>query len=143
MDEKPRNSMSLEHYRYQQLTSECSYLLEEIGIGSDEPTVIREDNMAAITLSKAFSGKTKRVKHFLLRINYLQEAVKNKLIMIEYCPTDKMLADGLTKHVVPTKSFMFNKILGDESEVKYVNVNSLKLKKTNGNVCIVCRFRQT
>jgi len=118
-----------------ELTKEIIFwreLLQEIGLGSDEPTIIREDNMAAITLSKAFSGNTKRVKHFLLRINFIQEAVKEELIMIEYCPTEEMIADGLTKHMGSTGPYLFSKLLGANTDVKYsAKSYSLKLRAKN------------
>lgn len=98
-----------------ELTKEVIYwrvLLEEIGLGSEEPTTIKEDNKSAITLSKSFGGKSKRVKHFLLRINFLNEQVQNKIIDVEYCPTKEMIADVLTKHMGSNGVYLFCKILG-------------------------------
>lgn len=54
------------------------------------------DNQSAISLIK--NGITsKRSKHIDVRYRYIHELVREKIINIEYCPTDQQIADLLTK----------------------------------------------
>ena len=50
-----------------------------------------------ITLASKFSGNAKRVKHFLVRINYMIEHVANEVVHLEYMHTLEHPADACTK----------------------------------------------
>ena len=47
-------------------------------------TVHTTDNLSMTALASKFSGNTKRVKHFLVRINYMIEQVANQVVHLEY-----------------------------------------------------------
>ena len=52
------------------------------------------------------NGKTssgKRTRHFDIKLFYLTDLVKREEIQIKYCPTEKMIADFMTKPLVGTK----------------------------------------
>ena len=56
------------------------------------------DNLAAICLASHESSSW-RTRHLKLRANRLREQVHQKMIEIQHCPGDKMLADVITKPV--------------------------------------------
>jgi len=79
-------------------------LLKEIGYEQKQPTIIYEDNKSTMTLGENFSGKVKKVKHFLRSIQYMMEHVNElKTIMFEYLVTDEQIADVLTKPLGPSE----------------------------------------
>lgn len=77
-------------------------LLDELGFAQDGPTVIHEDNQAAIHLSKNPIGH-QRAKHIHIRYHFLKEQVKLGVVTFQYCPTNNMLGDCLTKALAKAK----------------------------------------
>jgi hypothetical protein len=59
-----------------------------------EPTVIFEDNTAAIKWS---SCSSRRAKHIDLKVCFLFEVVSMKQAILKYLPTSEQVADILTK----------------------------------------------
>ena len=61
-----------------------------------EPTIIFEDNQAAICMSRnpQFHGRT---KHIGIKYHYVREQVSKSTIELRYCRTDNMIADIFTK----------------------------------------------
>jgi hypothetical protein len=59
-----------------------------------EPTLIFEDNTAAI---KWCSGSSRRAKHIDLKVCFVHEAVSMKQVIHKYLPTAEQIADILTK----------------------------------------------
>ena len=59
-------------------------------------TLIYEDNKGCIELEKnpVFHSRT---EHIDIKFHFLREKIEDGLIELEYRPTDKMIADGLTK----------------------------------------------
>ena len=78
-------------------------ILAEIGLPQEAPTVLYVDNASLITLASAFSGNHKRVKHFLVRLNFLIEQVDNGTLLFAKVHTGKNVVDGLTKPLGPTE----------------------------------------
>jgi hypothetical protein len=62
----------------------------------DEGTLIMCDNQCAIALAKnpVYHART---KHIEVQHHFVQEKVARWAIILEYCPTEDMLADVLTK----------------------------------------------
>ena len=60
------------------------------------PTTIYEDNQGAIKLADNPVNHPK-TKHIAVRYHAIREHIANGEIRLEYLPTDRMLADGLTK----------------------------------------------
>src|SRR5687768_17122244 len=60
------------------------------------PTTIFEDNQSTIKLSKN-PIHSNRSKHISVRYHKIQELVANKIISVEFKPTDEMIADIMTK----------------------------------------------
>lgn len=71
-------------------------LLEEMHEQIETPTKIFEDNQGCIELVRdhKFSYKT---KHIDTRYKMIRDLVKKNIIRCEYCPTEEMVADLLTK----------------------------------------------
>ena len=78
-------------------------LLEELGFPQLDPTVVYADNASMITLAEAYSGNHKRVKHYLVRINYMIEQVKGLVIRLQHVPSEDNIADILTKPLGPVE----------------------------------------
>lgn len=70
-------------------------MLIELGV-SPTPVMLLEDNQGAIAIAKNPVTHA-RTKHIDIRYHYIREAVQNGLIDVQYCPTDEMCADLLTK----------------------------------------------
>ena len=86
-----------------QFCSGFRQLLAEIGFPQSEPTTIFADNQAAIAMVKSkVSGATTR--HIKLHHHYIRELAEAKEIKLEYCPTEQMIADIMTK-ALPTVQF--------------------------------------
>jgi hypothetical protein len=54
------------------------------------------DNQAAIKLAQDDNYHA-RTKHIDIRYHFIRDVVERKLIALEYCPTEDMTADILTK----------------------------------------------
>ena len=53
-----------------------------------------------------------RSKHISIKYHYIREQVNNDKIRLEYCPTEDMLADLLTKGIGPEKFEKLRKLYG-------------------------------
>jgi hypothetical protein len=63
-----------------------------------ETSTLYQDNTSAILLeNNGKTSSTKRTRHMHIRYFYIKDHVDDKLIRIEYCNTDDMLADFFTK----------------------------------------------
>jgi hypothetical protein len=71
-------------------------LLDDMRCKYDEGTLIMCDNQGAIALAKnpVYHART---KHIEVQHHFVQEKVARGAIILEYCPTEDMLADVLTK----------------------------------------------
>ena len=71
-------------------------LLCDLGISTDEPTILMEDNQGAIAIAKTSSHHA-RTKHIDIRYHYVREAIQERCIELKYCSSHDMIADVLTK----------------------------------------------
>lgn len=74
------------------------YLLEELGIKSNTPSTIYQDNLSGIDIVQK-GGNFKRTKHMVGKFGYIKEQVNNKAIQLIYKPTKLMWANWHTKPV--------------------------------------------
>lgn len=64
------------------------------------PTVVYQDNQSTIVL--VGNGQTsRRTKHIKVHFYYTHDKISDNTIKIEYCPTNKMIANRLTKALAP------------------------------------------
>ena len=74
------------------------YLASELtGTPLSKPTLLRCDNQSAIKLVDNSDMFHARTKHIDIRYHFIRELVDDKKIRLEYCPTNEMAADLLTK----------------------------------------------
>jgi hypothetical protein len=78
-------------------------LLTEIGFPQLKPTILFVDNKSLITLASDYSGNHKRVKHFMVSLQFLIEKVKEGTVQFEYVHTADNTVDVLTKPLGPTE----------------------------------------
>jgi hypothetical protein len=84
-------------------TKEALYfrdLLHELGFTQLQPTIIYTDSSSLITLATKFSGHHRKVKHFLMRLNFLIEQVQQQHIQFQHMATKELTSDILTKPLV-------------------------------------------
>jgi hypothetical protein len=98
------SSMEAENASAVEATKEIIWfrsLLDELGFTQKQSTMIYADNASMILVAENFSGHHKRVKHFLNRINFLIENVKNEIISFTHVSSSDNVADILTKPLGP------------------------------------------
>jgi len=71
-------------------------LLSDLHHQQHGSTILYEDNQAAIAISRNSQSHTK-MKHIDIRYHYVREKALDETIDIQYCPTNDMVADILTK----------------------------------------------
>ena len=71
-------------------------LLFEMSNDNNSPILIFEDNQAAIAIANNPKDHPK-TKHISIKFHFIREALLNKAIFLQYCPTKGMLADIFTK----------------------------------------------
>jgi hypothetical protein len=72
--------------------------------------IVLRDNMSTMKLEtngKASSGK--RTRHFNIKLFYITDLIEKKEVEIQYCPTDSMTGDYMTKPLTGTKFNKFRK----------------------------------
>jgi hypothetical protein len=77
-----------------------------------EINIIYQDNTSSMKLQengKASSGK--QMRHFDIKYLYVTDLVGRKEVNIEYCSTDEMLADYMTKPLVGNKFKLFRDLI--------------------------------
>ena len=83
--------------------SEALWMLQlaaEMHINIPRPLPLFEDNQACITFAEGTKYHS-RAKHIDMRYFFVKERVEDGTFKMVYCPTDKMLADMLTKPLPP------------------------------------------
>jgi hypothetical protein len=72
-------------------------LLEELGrTGIKNDNFIYGDNQGSLALAKNPEYHV-RTKHIDIQYHFIRECIENNKIVIQYIPTEDMLADGMTK----------------------------------------------
>ena len=71
-------------------------LLQEMGVEQEGATTLLQDNQGAIAIAKNPELHS-RTKHIDIRYHFIRECVESKVIKEEYCATQDMVADILTK----------------------------------------------
>ena len=62
-----------------------------------EQGIIHQDNQAAIRLAQNGRSTSNRTRHIKIRYFFLKQFIDSGEMQVVYCPTDKMVADILTK----------------------------------------------
>ena len=72
---------------------------------------LRGNNQSAITLAKDNKFHT-RMKHIDICYHFICKAIETAKILLDYMPTDKNIADGLTKALPQAKFEIFAQLIG-------------------------------
>jgi len=92
------SSSEAEYIALSMATQEAAWmqkLLDDLQ-GCVRPVKIMEDNQGAIAIARNSIAHA-RTKHIDIRFHYVREVIEEGIIEIEYCPTEVMIADLLTK----------------------------------------------
>lgn len=77
-------------------------LLKDFDIQLPSPIILKEDNQSCLKIieNEKFSYRS---KHIDTKLHFIKDYVKKNIIKCEYCPTEHMLADLLTKPLRATR----------------------------------------
>lgn len=92
---------------------ECLYLTQLLqGMDSSDcaPPKVWEDNQGAIALAKNPVNR-QRCKHVDIKYHFIRSTVNDGKVVLQYCPTEKMLADVMTKPASQCKLFKFSRLM--------------------------------
>src|SRR5208282_4413143 len=76
--------------------------LKEIGYDVSNQNVIYCDNQSAIALAHNPEHHA-RTKHIDIQYHFVRNCIEDGSVRLEYCPTEDMVADGLTKALGPER----------------------------------------
>src|SRR6218665_3906657 len=86
-------------------------LLEELDQEVVKPTVLLEDNQSCIKLLQN-EKTTHRTKHVATKFHFVRDLYKSKELDVKYCPSERMIADLLTKTLEAVKTRQFTLDIG-------------------------------
>lgn len=89
-------------------------LMEDLGEKLKLPILVNEDNQSCIALSVA-DRTTRKSKHIDTKYCFVKDLVENGIVTIQYCPTDTMEADLLTKPLGAVKLKQLREAIGIKS----------------------------
>ncbi len=75
-------------------------LLSNLAHPPSKSTRMLEDNNGCKAMATN-DMTTAKSKHIDIRYHFIREVVKSKAVVVQYCPTENMLADALTKFSLP------------------------------------------
>ena len=78
-------------------------LMKEIGLVQTEPTIIYQDNQAAIQIANNRGALAKKTRAMEMRTLTVRNKIEDMKVVPVYCETAKMLADIGTKALEPTR----------------------------------------
>ena len=82
--------------------------------GLNVTTTLLQDNKSAMTLKKGFKSAGKRSKHLNVRYFYIKDCLDKGYLKLEYCHTDDMIADLMTKPLNGMKFRKFRRMILNE-----------------------------
>lgn len=82
-------------------------LLEHLDDDRYGVPMIYEDNQGTIALAKNPVSR-QRCKHIDIKYHFVRSTVNNGEVSLEYCPTDQMVADLLTKPATKVNLLTFS-----------------------------------
>ena len=86
-------------------------LLADVGFVQEGATTIMCDNQGCIALAKNPTHHS-RTKHIDVQHHFIREKLESEEIRLEYCPTEDMVADVLTKALAKDRHQRLAKAMG-------------------------------
>jgi hypothetical protein len=85
--------------------------MKEQGIKASD-NILYQDNKSTILLEKnGWASSSKRTKHIEIRYYYVADRIAKGNLTVVWCPTEKMIADFLTKHLQGRMFIQFRDVL--------------------------------
>ena len=103
-----------EIYSATEAIKDAAYLkvmLNDLGLRGDEPIPIHEDNSACVKVGGQNLKKFNKARHYVQRVNFLQERVDDRTAVLIQTPTEEEIADALTKPLAFPQFKKFRDIL--------------------------------
>src|SRR5579862_7493172 len=88
-------------------------LLSEMGYNIDNQNVLYTDSQSAIALAQNPEHHA-RTKHIDIQYHFIRNCVEDERLKLEYCSTEDIVADGLTKALAPERHWKLIRIMGME-----------------------------
>jgi len=88
-------------------------LLKELGYDVSNQNTIYTDSQSAIVLAQNPEHHA-RTKHIDIQYHFVENCVEDGTLHLEYCPTEDMVADGLTKALGPERHKKLARMMGME-----------------------------
>ena len=85
--------------------------LREIGYDISSQNIIYTDNQGAIALAHNPEHHA-RTKHIDIQYHFVRNCVEDGMTRLEYCPTEDMVADSLTKALGPERHRKLTRMMG-------------------------------
>ena len=106
-------------------------LLTELFISMKHPSSIMEDNKSCISYASNLMT-TSKSKHINVKLHFVRDAIRDKIIVMQWCSTCDMNVDILIKFVLPGHQYsrlafkmMFGQfVLKQSFKTKYINRES-------------------
>ena len=112
-----QSTMEAEYMAMNRCTREAIWLrqlMEDVGCVQEEATTIMCDNQGSMALAKNPTNHD-RSKHIDVQHHFIREKIENKIVELEYCPTQYMVADILTKALARDRHEGLSEIMGLEN----------------------------
>lgn len=77
-------------------------LMSDVSEKPARPVIVREDNQSCIALLSSEDG-SRISKHIDTSYNFVRDLMANKVIYVQYFPTEQMIADILTAPLATVK----------------------------------------
>ena len=93
------SSTEAEYQALASATSESLWLrtlLSELNFTQEQPTTIQQDNRSTIALAHNQINH-QRTKHIDISHHHIRDCIEQNKITLQYCPTEDMIADAMTK----------------------------------------------
>ena len=106
-------------------------LLNELGYDVKDQNIIYTDNQGAIALAHDPEHHA-RTKHIDIQYHFVRDCVEDGRTRLEYCCTEDMVADGLTKALGPQRHWKLARMMGMQ---KFEDYTPMKMSiKDTGDV---------
>jgi hypothetical protein len=130
------STVEAEYYAITDATRDLLYMLpiaHDMQLPQNLPLIVNEDNQGCQAVAeKAINNQ--RSKHIDIKYHWIKERINDGIIKIKYCPTDRMIADILTKGLEEVKHRKNTYLLGlkptIESDKRQMSEDQTKRKTT-------------
>src|SRR5579859_5997677 len=106
-------------------------LLKDLRMSKYAPRVINVDNQGAIALAENPIHHA-RTKHLDILLQFVRSSIENGTIKLQYCPTNDMLADVMTKPLAKEQHGRMCKLIGMESSLGNTTPSSFEVRSGLG-----------